>query len=134
MGFIFFGTCSTTYSVDLFGPTFVQMLYPHYTPRYVQILVVPVLAVAGLAALISAYVSDRLWHRLGFAQFGYLLSVIGFVLLLEQRHIPTSIRYTALYFVMARSYTTLPCMDDAREQRVWEIEACIRDGLADRTW
>lgn len=75
-----------------------------------QILVVPILVVAGLAALLSAYLSDRLRHRTGFAQFGYLLSFIGFVLLLNERHLSKGMRYTALYFVMTGSYMTLPLL------------------------
>lgn len=110
MTIIFFGTCSTTYSINLFRPTFAKTLHPTYSARHVQILVVPILVVAGLAALLSAYLSDRSRHSVGFAQFGYLLSSIGFILLLEQRHVSDGVKYTALYFVMAGSYMTLPLL------------------------
>ena len=108
MVLIFFGTCSTTYSINIFGPTFVEALYPNYSARRVQILVVPILLVAAVAALTSAYLSDRTRHRCGFAQLGYLLSFIGFVLLLSRTSISDRIKFAALYLVMAGSYMTLP--------------------------
>ena len=104
---IYICTCSNTYSVDLFGPTFVRTLYPHSSPRHVQILVVPILVVAAFSTLITAYLSDRLQHRFAFAQLGYLSTFIGFVILLCQEHVPKGARYAALYFVEAGSYVSL---------------------------
>ena len=107
---IYIGTCATTYSVNLFGPTFVQTLYPHSSPRHIQILVVPILLSSAIAALTSAYLSDRLRHRFAFAQLGYLLSFIGFILLLTQKDVTKGVRYMALYFVETGSYITLPLL------------------------
>lgn len=107
---IYIGTCATTYSINLFGPTFVQTLYPHSSARHVQILVVPILVVAGLFSLTAACFSDRLRHRFAFAEFGYLLSFIGFVILLDQREVSKGVKYAALYFVQAGSYISLPLL------------------------
>ena len=87
-----------------------QTLYPHYSPRHVQILVVPILILSGLVSLTTAYLSDRLQHRVSFAQFGYLLSFVGFVLLLKQEELPKGARYAALYFVEVGSYISLPLL------------------------
>lgn len=107
---IYIGTCATTYSVNLFGPTFVQTLYPHSSPRHIQILVVPILLASAVGALTTAYLSDRLRHRFAFAQSGYLLSAIGFVILLVQRDVDKGVRYLALYFVEVGSYISLPLL------------------------
>ena len=85
----------------------VQTLYPHFSPRHVQILVVPILIVSGLSTATAAYLSDRLQHRFAFAQVGYLVSFIGFVVLLCQEHVPKAATYAALFFVEAGSYVSL---------------------------
>lgn len=85
----------------------VQTLYPHFSPRHVQILVVPILLVSGLSTATAAYLSDRLQHRFAFAQSGYLVSFIGFVILLCQVHVPKGVTYAALFFVEAGSYVSL---------------------------
>ena len=66
--------------------------------------------VSGLASLFTAYLTDRMHHRFAFAEFGYVLSHIGFVILLTQQHVSRDVKYMALYFVEAGSYITQPLL------------------------
>ena len=108
--FFSWGVVQRSIASIFFEPTFVQTLYPQYTPRHVQILVILLLVVAAVAALLSTCISDRLRHRFGFARLGYTLSIIGFVLCLKQENMPDGVKYMALYFIMAGAYTAFPLL------------------------
>ncbi|KAL2355839.1 major facilitator superfamily domain-containing protein [Cryomyces antarcticus] len=131
---VYIGTCNSTYSINLFAPTIVQQLNPNFSPRHVQALVIPIFAVSALAALLSALGSDKLRHRYGFAMGGYLISGIGFVVLLAQHHVAVGVRYMALYFVSAGSYVTLPLLwtllaNNVAGQYKVSIAAALQIGL-----
>ncbi|OCL14630.1 putative MFS transporter [Glonium stellatum] len=108
--FIYVGTVNTAYSVNLFAPTIIQQMHPTYTPRHIQALVIPIFVVSAVGALVAAIGSDRLRHRFGFAMAGYLISSVGFIVLLLQKHVAVEIRYMALYFINVGSYISLPTL------------------------
>ena len=127
---IYIGTYANTYSVDFFGPTFIQTLYPHP----VQILVVPIFVVSDLDTLTTAYLSDRLQHRFAFAQFDYLSTFVGFVILLCQEHVPEGAKYAAFYLVTAGPYVSLSLLwsmmaNNASEKYKTAIATSLQIGL-----
>jgi hypothetical protein len=106
-------TVCVTYSINLFGPTIIQGLNPTYAtnPRKVLLLTAPIFLVCAVFCLASAWLSDRLRHRSGFVLTGYLVSIIGFGILLQAKGVvPTPIRYMAIYFVAVGSYISLPIL------------------------
>jgi hypothetical protein len=101
-------------------------MHPTYTPRHIQALVIPIFVVSAVGALIAATSSDRLCHRFGFAMAGNLISSVGFIVLLLQKHITVKIRYMALYFINVGSYTSLPTLRMVLTNNVsgqWKIAA-----------
>ncbi|TKA77407.1 hypothetical protein B0A49_03489, partial [Cryomyces minteri] len=131
---VYIGTCNSTYSINLFAPTIVQQLNPTFSSRHVQALVIPIFVVSALAALLSALGSDKMRHRYGFAMGGYLISGIGFVVLLAQHHVAIGVRYMALYFVSAGSYVALPLLwtllaNNVAGQYKVSIAAALQIGL-----
>lgn len=75
-------TCSTTYSVALFSPSFVKVFRPHYSTPEVQGQVVPIFVVSAVAALLVAWLADRTNHRAGYAIIGYIFTVRKCILFL----------------------------------------------------
>lgn len=74
-------TCTTTYSLAIFAPTFVQVFHPAFTVVQVQGQVIPIFVVAAAACLLTAWLADRYDHRCGFALAGYLVTIVGYALL-----------------------------------------------------
>ncbi|KAG8630978.1 hypothetical protein KVT40_000118 [Elsinoe batatas] len=107
---IYVGTVATTYSINLFSPTIVQALNPTYSGRRVQALCIPIFVLSTATALGSALVSDKLRHRYGVAMVGYITSIAGFAILLNQRHVSVGVRYAALYIISGGSYISLPTL------------------------
>jgi MFS family permease len=100
-------TCSTTYSVAIFAPSFVSDFHPTYTVPQVQGQVVPIFVVFAAACLMSAWLADRYNHRCGFAIAGYLITAIGFIVLRQQHISKPSIAMLGLYFVSIDTYVSL---------------------------
>jgi MFS family permease len=103
-------TCATTYSVAIFAPSFVTAFHPTYTVPQVQGQVVPIFVVSAVACLISAWLSDRFKHRAGFAIGGYLITMIGFIILRQNHISKPSIAILGLYFVSMGTFTCLPLL------------------------
>ena len=103
-------TCSTTYSVALFAPSFVSAFHPHYSVPQVQGQVVPIFVVSAAASLLAAWCSDRLNHRAGFAIGGYLVTMIGFIILRQEHISRASVAMLGLYFVSIGTYISLPLL------------------------
>lgn len=103
-------TCSTTYSVAIFGPSFVTAFHPKYTVPQVQSQVVPIFVVSAAACLLAAWLSDRLNHRAGFAIGGYIVTAIGFIILRQEHIAKPSIAMLGLYFVSIGTFTSLPLL------------------------
>lgn len=103
-------TCSTTYSVAIFSPSFVQAFHPHYTTPQVQGQVVPIFIVSGLTCLLAAWAADRFNHRAGFAIGGYIVTAIGFIILRQPKLLQPHISMLGLYFVSMGTFVSLPLL------------------------
>ena len=101
-------TASTTYSVALFAPSFVEAFHPKYTVPQVQGQVVPIFVVSAAGCAITAFLADRYQHRIGFALGGYLFTTIGFAILRQSKLPAPSISMLGLYFVSMGTYVSMP--------------------------
>jgi hypothetical protein len=63
---------------------------------------------SSVSTLSIAFISDKLKHRAGFALIGCSISIIGYIILLNQQHVTVNARYGALYLVSAGSFAALP--------------------------
>jgi MFS family permease len=72
---LFLLTCSSTYSVSLFAPTFVQTFHPDWQTPAIQGQVIPIFVVSAAASLLFGWAADRLNHRCAFALTGYIFTV-----------------------------------------------------------
>lgn len=68
-------TCSTTYSVAIFAPSFVKAFHPGMSTPEIQGQVVPIFVVSAAACLLVAWLADRMNHRSAFAIIGYIFTV-----------------------------------------------------------
>lgn len=68
-------TCTTTYSVAIFAPSFVKAFYPKMSTPEIQGQVVPIFVVSAAACLLVAWLADRTNHRSAFAITGYVFTV-----------------------------------------------------------
>lgn len=102
------GNIASVYSITLFAPTIVKVLQPTYTVKEIQALVIPIFVAASTFTLAIAYASDKLKHRAGFALLGCLVAITGYIILLNQDHVPVNARYGALYLIAAGSFSVLP--------------------------
>lgn len=109
---IYICTCNTTYAINLFSPTIIAQLNPTFSPREAQARVIPIFVASAIFAGVTAYLSDWMHHRYTFAMIGYLISFVGWVVLLCQDLLGVTfgIRYLALYFVSIGSYISLPLL------------------------
>ncbi|KAI9646384.1 hypothetical protein NHQ30_004375 [Ciborinia camelliae] len=103
-------TCSTTYSVAIFSPSFVHAFHPHYTTPQIQGQVVPIFVVSGIACLLAAWAADRFNHRAGFAICGYITTAIGFIILRQTKVPQPHISMLGLYFVSMGTFVSLPLL------------------------
>lgn len=71
-------------------------------------MVIPIFIAASISTLAIAYASDKLKHRAGFALAGCFIAIIGYIILLNQDHVPVNARYGALYLVASGSFAVLP--------------------------
>lgn len=101
-------TASTTYSVALFAPSFVEAFHPKYTVPQVQGQVVPIFVVSAAGCAITAFLADRYQHRISFALGGYLFTTIGFAILRQSKLPAPSISMLGLYFVSMGTYVSMP--------------------------
>lgn len=103
---MYLGVTNTGYSVSFFTPTILSQL--GWTAVRAQVLSIPIYVVAAVVSLISAFLSDRLRHRYGFAMLGICVATIGYVILLAQHTVSVSVRYFAVYLIVAGGYITQP--------------------------
>ncbi|CZR64839.1 related to nicotinamide mononucleotide permease [Phialocephala subalpina] len=107
-GCIIIGIVSSIYSITLFSPTIIKVLKPDYSAKQIQALVIPIFMASSVSTLSIAFVSDKLKHRAGLALVGCFISIIGYIILLNQQHVTVNARYGALYLVSAGSFAALP--------------------------
>lgn len=101
-------TCSTTYSVAIFAPSFVKAFRPHLTTPEIQGQVVPIFVVSAAACLLVAWLADRYNHRSTFAIIGYIFTIIGYAILHHPKTENGSVKMLGLYFVSIGTYSSLP--------------------------
>ncbi|EEA19342.1 hypothetical protein EYB25_009459 [Talaromyces marneffei] len=101
-------TCSTTYSVALFAPSFVKVFKPHLSTPAIQGQVVPIFVVSAATCLLVAWLADRTNHRSTYAIIGYIFTIIGYLILHFPRHYGSSVMMLGLYFVSIGTYSSLP--------------------------
>lgn len=103
---MYFGIIVSGYGTSFFIPSILKQL--GWTSNRAQVMSVPIYVVAAVVALISALCSDKLKHRYGFIMLGIFVATIGYILLLDQKAIPVSARYFALYLVVTGGYIAQP--------------------------
>jgi len=103
---MYLGVTNTGYSVSFFTPTILTQL--GWTAVRAQVLSIPIYVVAAVVSLISAFLSDRLRHRYGFAMLGIFIATIGYIILLAQHTVSVNVRYFAIYLIVSGGYITQP--------------------------
>ena len=103
---MYLGVVNTGYSTSFFTPTILGQL--GWTAVRAQVLSIPIYINASVVCIATAFLSDRLRHRYGFAILGVGVSSIGYIILLAQHHVSVGVRYFAVYLVMAGGYITQP--------------------------
>lgn len=102
----YFGIVNTGYAGSFFIPTIVKEL--GYTSEAAQVRSIPIFVVATVTAIIAAWITDRMRHRYFFCIFGLCVSSVGYILLLAQKNISTSVKYFALFLIVPGGYITQP--------------------------
>jgi len=100
------GIATSSYSTTFFIPTILNEF--GYTPAQAQLRTIPIYAVCTAAALLTAYLSDRLRHRYAFTIVGVLVATIGYIMLLRQDLLTMRVKYFALFLVTTGTYITQP--------------------------
>lgn len=95
---MYLGTCTSNYSVAYYLPTVLNEF--GYKASDAQVQTIPIYAAAIVAALITAWASDRLRHRFSFVMLGAAINVIGYIVLLAQAGLSVKVKYMSLYFVV----------------------------------
>lgn len=97
---MYLGIATGGYGLAFFMP---QILYQlHWTAEKAQIMTIPVYCVGAFLSILAAFVSDFLKHRYGFIVLGFIIAIIGYMILLEQeRGVSVPVQYMALFFVDA---------------------------------
>ena len=103
---MYFGICASTYSLSYYLPTVLTEL--GYSSSDAQIQTIPIYAAAFVAALATAWTSDRLHHRFSFVIIGASINIIGYIILLAQAAVSVKVRYMALYFVLCGLWIASP--------------------------
>ncbi|KAL8731705.1 MAG: hypothetical protein Q9181_004216 [Wetmoreana brouardii] len=96
-GLMYFGTCVSNYSISYYLPTVLSEL--GYSASDAQVQTIPIYAAGLVAALVTAWTSDRLRHRFSFVIVGAGINVIGYIVLLAQANVSVKVRYMALYLI-----------------------------------
>ena len=103
---MYMGACASTYALSYYLPTVLTEL--GYSSSDAQIQTIPIYAAAFVAALATAWASDRLHHRYSFIMLGALINIMGYIILLAQANVSVKVRYMALYFVLCGLWISSP--------------------------
>lgn len=105
---MYLGVLNTGYATSFFTPTILKEM--GWTSILAQAMSVPIYIVAAILTLSVALISDRAKHRFGFAFSGCCISTIGYVILLNQEHVSTGVKYFALYTIISGGYIAQPIL------------------------
>ncbi|QRV80012.1 major facilitator superfamily transporter [Ceratobasidium sp. AG-Ba] len=97
---MFFGCTTPTYSLALFLPTIVKNM--GYTAERSQLLSVPPYVVACMLTVAAGMTADRLKTRGRFLVGCYLLSMVGFIMLLASKR--PAVQYVAVFVAAAGAF------------------------------
>ncbi|KAF2641474.1 MFS general substrate transporter [Massarina eburnea CBS 473.64] len=103
---MYFGIVNTGYAGSFFIPTIIREM--GFTASAAQVRSIPIFVVSAITAIIAAWITDRLRHRYFFCIFGLIISSIGYILLLNQEHLSTGVKYFALFLIVPGGYITQP--------------------------
>jgi hypothetical protein len=103
---MYFGIVNTGYAGSFFIPTIVKEL--GYTSSAAQVRSIPIFVVATVTAVGAAWITDRLKHRYTFCIIGLVISSVGYILLLNQKHLSAGVKYFALFLIVPGGYITQP--------------------------
>ncbi|KAI4127440.1 MAG: hypothetical protein LQ338_003210 [Usnochroma carphineum] len=103
---IYLGCANNGYSGAFFTPTILKQL--GWTSTKAQLYTIPIYALSAVAAVGTAFLSDRLRHRYACCILGVFVASAGYATLLAQKHVPVDVRYVALYFTTVGGYITQP--------------------------
>jgi len=103
---MYMGVVNTGYATSFFIPTIIEEM--GYTATMSQVRSIPIFIVAAVAALIVAWMTDRMKHRYAFTIAGVVVGGIGYVVLLWQENVSVGVRYMACFFITTGGYMTQP--------------------------
>ena len=103
---MYLGVANTGLALGVFLPSIIHEL--GYTAEASQVRSIPVFIAGGVAAMATAYLTDRIRHRFSFTIFGVVIGSIGYIMLLEQQTLATGVQYFATFLVACGGYITLP--------------------------
>lgn len=104
-GFMYFGMIVAAYGYAYFAPGIIKGY--GYSNIQTQLYSVPPWAAAFGLAMITAYLSDRIRHRLAFILFCQAVAIVGFAMLLTIHH-HLHAQYAALFLVTSGTYSAMP--------------------------
>ena len=95
---MYLGIATGGYGLAFFMPTILYQL--GWTAEKAQVMTIPVYCVGAVFAIAIAFLSDFFKHRYGFIVLGFLVAIIGYIILLAQKSgVSVPIQYMALFFV-----------------------------------
>lgn len=103
---MYLGAGNTGLALGVFLPSIIHEL--GYTAEASQVRSIPVWLAAGVFAIITAYLTDRLRHRFSFTILGAAVGSVGYVMLLTQQALAPGVQYFATYLVACGGYIVLP--------------------------
>lgn len=69
---------------------------------------IPVFVASCISTLSIAFASDKLKHRAGFALLECVISITGYIIILNEKHDSVNARYGALYLISSGAFAALP--------------------------
>ena len=103
-GLVYFALSVPGYGYAIFAPTIIRSL--GFTPVMTQLYSVPPVVAAVALSMIAAVASDHIKRRYIFILPGFLISIVGIIILLNV-HQSVSVRYGALFlFAIGQSIAT----------------------------
>ena len=102
---MYFGTAVTGSSSSYFLPTILKEL--GWTSLKAQYMSIPIWMCAWVISITIGFVSDAVKIRWVFCVGPLCFSVIGYALLLAQKHVSVGVRFMALFFVVSGCFAAI---------------------------
>jgi hypothetical protein len=103
---MYIGVVNSGYATSFFIPSILQMM--GFSAEAAQVRSIPIFVVATICALTTAIITDKVRHRYSFTILGVVVATIGYVILLNQKHLSVGIRYFATFLIVSGTYITQP--------------------------